>query len=158
MKALREGIALCALLFTVATAALRYGSLPQRIPTHWGISGAVNGWGDKSSLWSMVAVGCIVYAALSAARFVPERAISIPVSPEQRAEAIPIALEMIAWMKAELVCLFAFNVQAMISVAEGRATRMFPWALPLSLIVLFATIAFYLARMMTLGTPRDTTS
>lgn len=34
---------------------INYDTLPERVPTHFGLDGTANGWSDKSTLWVMPA-------------------------------------------------------------------------------------------------------
>jgi hypothetical protein len=153
MKSLREFLATIGLLFTILTVALTYSSLPQRIPDHFDASGLVNGWGDKSFLWFLVGITCVVYLGMTLIRYAPPSSFSVPVSPELRAAAIPIALDMVAWLKAELTWIFAAITWATVVVAQGRSKGMTAWFIPLAVGVVFATALYYIARMLVLGTP-----
>jgi uncharacterized membrane protein len=150
MKALRELIAVFGLLSAIFAVVFNYRDLPQRIPTHFNAAGIANGWGDKSALWALVGVSCFLYLMLTLARFIPAKLINVPVGPDQRAAAIPIALEMLAWLKAETACIFAYIVASMVSIAQARTLRLSPWFLPVTMIAVFATTLFYIARMRTL--------
>jgi hypothetical protein len=97
MKPLREILAAAALLFAIVTAATSYSTLPKRIATHFNASGIASHWGDKSALWEVVGIACLLYLVLTLIRFAPASTFSVPVPPERRAAAIPIALDMIAW-------------------------------------------------------------
>lgn len=54
-----------------AIATLRqYGALPERIPIHFGISGAADGFGPRWAAWLLVAVQCgiiVTYGSIYAA-------------------------------------------------------------------------------------------
>jgi hypothetical protein len=80
-------------------------------------------------------------------RFLPARFINLPVGPDQRASAIPISFEMLSWLKAEITCVFAYLIVSIVSIAQSRTLRLSPWFLPIALLTLFATIAFYLVRI-----------
>jgi uncharacterized membrane protein len=153
MKPLREILAAAALLFAIVTAATSYSTLPQRIATHFNASGIANHWGDKSALWEVVGIACLLYLVLTFIRFAPASTFSVPVPPEQRAAAIPIALDMIAWVRAEAMCMFAFLTWAIVATTEGRSQGLGIWFLPVTLLAIFGTIAFYLTRMMRLKAP-----
>jgi len=151
MKALREVLAAAAILFAIFITASNYAALPQNIPSHFNINGAVNGWGDKSFLWLLIALACVIYFALTLARFVPPSSFNVPVGPEQRAAAIPIALDMIAWIKAETVWMFAAIIWSIIATAQSHRDGLSIWFLPVILLVVFGTCGFYLARIMRLS-------
>jgi uncharacterized membrane protein len=151
MRLLRELLAAAALWFTIITVAASYPTLPQRIPTHFNAAGIVNRWGDKSTLWIIVLLAGFLYAVLTiVVRFAPASTFNVPVPAEQRGAAILVARDMIAWVKAESMCLLAFVAYSILAVAERRTGRLSLWFLPVTLVAVFATIAFYLARMMRL--------
>ena len=106
MKVVRELIAVFGVLSAIFVVVFNYRDLPQRIPTHFGITGVADGWGGKSSLWALVGVTCFLYAVLSLVRFLPPKLMNVPVTEEHRAAAIPISLEMVGWVKAEITCMF----------------------------------------------------
>jgi hypothetical protein len=56
---------------------------------------------------------------------------------------------MLAWLKAETACIFAYIVASMVSIAQGRSVGLSPWFLPVTMIAVFATTLFYSARMRT---------
>ena len=148
MKALRETIAALGVLFTIAVVAMHYAELPRRIPIHFNALGVANGWGDKSSLWLLAGVTCVLYLMLTLVRFLPQSLINLPVGPDRRAAAMPIAMEMIDWLKAEMVWIFAALIWAVVAVAQGRNAGLSVWFLPVTLVAVFGTIAFYIVRMM----------
>lgn len=75
-------------------AATNYGSLPDRIPTHFGIQGVPDGWGGKSQIYVSPAVGAFVYVmfgvimALFAAVKDPMKLINLPHFPQKRKAAL----------------------------------------------------------------------
>src|ERR1039458_3838342 len=92
MKAFRELVAVVGLLSAIFVVVFNYRELPQRIPTHFGVSGMVDGWGDKSALWEIVALSCFLYIVLTLVRFLPPNAMNLPVREAQRAAAVPTPL------------------------------------------------------------------
>ncbi|HEY0306798.1 MAG TPA: DUF1648 domain-containing protein [Acidobacteriaceae bacterium] len=151
MKVLREGIATAGLLFITLTMAKFYRALPPIIATHFGASGAADGWGDKSSLWVLVGVTFALYAALTAVPYLPERFINLPVRAEQRAAAMPIAMEMIGWIKVETVSIFVWLVWSTVSVARGFSTGLSPLFLPVVIVVELVMVVLTFWRTMQAG-------
>jgi len=158
MKSLREFLATVGLLFTILTVALSYSSLPQRIPSHFAANGLVNGWSDKSFLWFLVGITCLVYLGMTMIPFAPKGSFNLPVSAEHRTAAIPLALDMVAWLKAELTWIFAAITWATVVVAQGRSKGITQWFIPLAIGVVFATSLYYIARMVALGASAPDTS
>ena len=154
MKSLRELLATIGLLFAILTVAAQYSELPHRIPVHFAANGIANGWGDKSSLWFLVAITCLVYLGLTMIPFAPTGSFSLPVSPKLRAAAIPLALDMVAWLKAELTWIFAAITCSTVVVAQGRSKGMTEWFIPLAMGVVIVTVLYYVARMMALSSAK----
>lgn len=152
MKSLRELLATVGLLFTILIVAVNYSSLPQRIPSHFDASGLINGWADKSLLWFLVGITCLVYLGMTMIPYAPKGSFSLPVNPALREAAIPLALDMVAWLKAELTWIFAAITWATVVVAQGRSKGITEWFTPMAGAVVFITTLYYIARMMALGT------
>ena len=59
---------LCAVLLVGCTiwVACRYGSLPDRIPVHYGADGVIDGYGSKSTIWMLIAIMWTVFGLMSA--------------------------------------------------------------------------------------------
>ena len=118
--------------------------LPERIPTHFNSSGQANGWGPPSSLWllPMVAVGLdlliSVVALFPAAFNFPVRATAVN---RPRLEAL--TLQMIAWLKVELTCLFLYIQWSIIQSVRGGRGTLSPLIVPLFLAAVFGNILFH---------------
>lgn len=41
-----------------------YQSMPLRIPTHWGVSGAADAWGDRGNIWALWIIGAAFYVGM----------------------------------------------------------------------------------------------
>jgi uncharacterized membrane protein len=147
MKALREGLAALGVLFTAGVVIVHYGSLPQRMPIHFNAQGVVNGWGDKSSLWMMPGLVFILYIVMTLVPLISPSMIHLPVSAEKREAAAPIAMEMVGWLKAEIVWTFAILCVTMVRVGMGRTQGLGPWFAPVELVIVFGTVGFYLWRI-----------
>jgi hypothetical protein len=151
MKTLRELVAVLGLLSAIFIVVFNYRELPHRIPTHFGVTGVADGWGDKSSLWILVGLTCVLYAVFSLLRFLPPRLMNLPVTEEHRAAAIPMSLEMIGWVKAEVTCMFAYIVWSAVAVVQGNSRGLGAWFLPVTLVAIIGTSLFYTLQMRRLG-------
>jgi uncharacterized membrane protein len=151
MKVLREILAALGVLFAILTAVYGCFTLPQRIPTHFNAANIADGWDDKSSLWFPVGIACVVYLVLTLIRFVLERYVNVPVGSEQRAATIPIGLEMVAWLKAEMTWIFAGTNWLTVALAQGHNPDLTMWFIFPVLAVVFATLIYYIARMIRLS-------
>ncbi len=153
MKAFREILAALGVLFAILIAVYGYFALPQRIPTHFTDNNIVDGWSDKSSVWFPVGIACVIYVVMTLVRYLPPSSFSGPFNEEQRAAAIPIGLDMVAWMKAEMTWIFAGTTWLIVALAQGHSPDLVAWFIFPALGVVFATVIYHIVRMMRLSTP-----
>ena len=149
MKALREILAAAGLLFVILIAAYGCFTLPQQFPTHFDANNIADGWSGKSSLWFVPAIAAFDYILLSLIRFLPQSSIAgfSEASPEQRAAALPFVHTMFDWVKAEMTWMFAAIIWSTVAEAQGHSIELTMWIIPPSLIAIFGTIIYYIARM-----------
>lgn len=150
-----EVVSVVALALLVGiTARALYGPvrLPARIPTHFDAAGQVNGWGSPWSLLGLPAIGCALYLLMTlVARFPGSFNFPVRVTAGNRARLEALALNMIAWLKAEILCLFVC-IQEMTVESALHGHGNLPVAfVPLSMVVIFATIGVHMVAMMRAG-------
>ena len=129
--------------------------LPQRIATHFDAAGNPNGWGSPAMLLLLPVIGAAVFATMGVvARFPGAFNYPVRVRPEFVARAQELTLEMIAWLRAELACLFLVLQWMIIDAARSGAGKAIPLLMPPFLIVVLGTIAWFVVALVRLGTPR----
>ena len=148
MKTVRELIALAGLVFAAAVVADFYSRLPERIATHFNAEGMANGLGARSTLWVLVGIAVLLYAALSVINFVP-RVVNVrgPLAPEREKLVLSESMAMVGWIKAEMCWMLAYTCLAMVRNGMGLQVGIGAWFLPATLVVVFGTCAFYLVRI-----------
>ncbi len=148
MKTVRELIALAGLVFSAAVVADFYSRLPERIPTHFNEAGVANGFGARSTLWLLVGIALLLYLTLSAINFVP-RIVNVrrPLAPEREKVVLAETMAMVGWIKAEVCWMFAYLCLAMVRNGMGLQVGLGIWFLPVTLLAVFGTCAFYLVRI-----------
>ncbi len=138
-----------AVLFWITWRAF-YGPdpLPARIPTHFDIAGNPNGWGSPSSLLLLPAVALAIYLGMTVVSKFPS-AFNYPVrvTPENRPRLQALTLQMIAWLKTEMICLFAWIQWAIVASARQGRLSMSPAEIPLFILAVFATIGWHIVAM-----------
>lgn len=136
-------------LFWITWRAL-YGPdrLPDRIPTHFDFAGHANGWGSPATLWLFPIVAVGIYLLMTVVvRFPSAFSYPVPVTAENRPRLEALNLSLIAWMKAEILCLFAW-IQWMIVVAAREGHNGLPPVLiPVFIVVIFATVGWHIVTM-----------
>lgn len=161
MRRTLQVIGLAALLFVWADTLLAlHGAhpLPARIPLHFDSAGHANGWGTPGMLWFMPVVVTVVYALMSWVTRHPQ-AFNYPVrvTPANRPCLQNLTLTLIAWIQAEIACLFAWIQYATIASARRGGSTLSPRVIFAAILVVWITIGWYVVTMVrTARTPART--
>jgi uncharacterized membrane protein len=153
MRKILEAIALAALgaqAWLTYSALLSPESLPQRFPMHFDAAGNANAWGSRATLLVVPAVAITIYLLFTVVtRFPSAFNYPVVVTLKNRARLQTLALNMIAWLKMELICLFTWIQWATIQVARHPRQQLPASLMPITLVAVFSTIAFYTVAMFT---------
>ena len=138
-----------ALLLWITWRAL-YGParLPDRIPTHFDFAGQPNGWGSPAMLWLFPAVAVGIYLLMTVmVRFPNTFNYPVQVTAENRLRLEALSIRLVAWMKAEILCLFAWIQWMIIADARQGHDSLSPVLVPAFIVVIFATIGWHIVAM-----------
>lgn len=155
MRKTLEVIALLVLVFPWAiTAWAVFGPnpLPARIPTHFNAAGQPDGWGVPAMLWLLPVIATVIYLLMTlVARYPAAFHFPVRTGPAARRQLETIALEMLSWLKTEVVCLFAWIQFQTIRFARSGQGVLSSLFLPAVLVVVFATISWHIRAMREVG-------
>jgi uncharacterized membrane protein len=145
------GLGMLGVLAWITYAALHGPErLPDRIPTHFDISGQPNAWGPPGFLWFLPLVAVGLYILLTVVGSIRYRRYNLPVAVTE--SNLPFIQQetilMVAWIKCEMLCLFAYLQWSIIQSARDGTFRLSPLLLPVSLVVIFSTVGWRLATMI----------
>ena len=84
---------------------------------------------------------------LTLVSFAMESRISLPVRSAGRAATVPVAMEMLGWLKVETIWIAAVLCAMMVRIGLGQAHGLGLWFVPVELSVVFGTAGFYMWRM-----------
>ena len=141
MKAIRECVTLVGLAGPAVWLYRVWTAIPAVVPVHYGMDGAPNRFAGKGSLWALVGIAVFVYLLLLLVSrltrwFNLPRPVGDPLRPRMEAQAV----EMVGWMRLEIVWMFAFLIWAGVRVARHQAAGVGGWAwLPLVAAMLAVT-------------------
>jgi uncharacterized membrane protein len=120
--------------------------LPDRIPTHFNISGQPNAWGSPGILWVLPAVGLGLYLLMTALASIQFRSYNLPVRVTET--NLPFiqqkTSEVVAWTKTEMLCLFVYIQSAIIHGARVGEFRLSPAIVPVFMAVILTTVGWHL--------------
>jgi uncharacterized membrane protein len=145
------GLGMLAVLFWITYSALNGSEkLPDRIPTHFDFSGQPNAWGPPGTLWLLPIVGTGLYLLMTVLGSIQFRRYNLPVPVTET--NLPFVQEqtsvMLAWIKCELLCLFAYLQWSIIQSARTSQFRLSPLLIPVFLVVVFSTVGWHLAAII----------
>ncbi|NCA81026.1 MAG: DUF1648 domain-containing protein [Sphingobacteriia bacterium] len=89
---------------------IKYGSLPDTIPTHFNSAGEIDGWGSKSSIWVLPILGVFLYLLATVVSFFPS-AWNFPTSKMTPKNKVPLYQCMKTFLivtKIEMISLFLY--------------------------------------------------
>jgi uncharacterized membrane protein len=141
------GLGTLAALFWITYAALNgQEKLPDRIPTHFDISGQPSAWGPPGFLWLLPIIGTGLYLLITVLGSIQFRRYNLPVSVTEA--NLPFIQQqtstMVAWIKCELLGLFVYLQWSIIQSARTSEFRLSPLLIPLFLLVIFSTVGWHL--------------
>lgn len=140
-----ELIGILGLILIIVITIFYYNKLPNVIPTHFNAAGKANGWGGKGSLIILPIIVYILYIGLTILKKYPHIYNYICEITELNArEQYQSARTMITLLKAELVYFFAYIQWGTIKSASTNSEGLSLWFLPITLIIIFGTIGYYI--------------
>jgi len=151
MRKYLEAISLTALaiLLWITWAAL-YGprALTGPIPTHFDLAGHPNAYGPPQMLLILPAVALVLYLLITVVSRNPA-VFNYPVraTPQNRQRLQELALNMIAFLKAETVILFALIQYQTIDSARNLQSTLPQSLMLIGIAVIFSTIALHIIAM-----------
>lgn len=124
--------------------AVRWPSVSDTVPTHFGFDGQPDAWGDKNSLLFMPILTFVLYLLVSVTELFPKIwNFPVQLTETNRDKMIAISLDMMIVIKLMLVIIFAFITW--LSIGFGYLPV---WFLPVYMVALFGWIGFSIYRMI----------
>ena len=135
-------------LYWITYAALNGPErLPDRVPTHFDISGQANAWGSPNTLWLLPVIGSGLYLLFTVLGSIRFRSYNLPVRVTE--ENLPFIQEqtsvMLAWIKFELLGLFVYIQSWIIEGVRTGNLRLSPAVIPVFMVVILGTVGVNLA-------------
>jgi uncharacterized membrane protein len=125
------GISGLSLLGVTVYTVIRYGSLPEKIPTHFDGAGLADGFGHKSGLVMLLFLSWMMFGMLTVVSFFPD----VWSVPKRNPRTLAAAADMLAVMKLVMTLMFCWLV--LCSVQGWNLGR---WFLPVTMVGLFAPL------------------
>jgi len=148
MRKVLEAISLAglAMLVWITWAALNGPEpLPLRIPIHFDAAGNANGWGPPSTLAFLPVIAVAIYLIVTVVSLLPLGVNSaVQLTAESRERIQSLTRRTLAWLKAELACLFLWIQWFILSGVREGSCSIPPLAVPAFIVAIFATVGWHL--------------
>ncbi len=147
MKVLREIAGILALVAMALLIQVEWSRLPATIPTHFGMNGAPDGYGSRTTLWVVAGLGLVLYALIGVSERFPH-SFNLPVRRDdpRRAAYEAQAVEMLGWVRVETVWLMYYIVWAMIRAALNDGPGVRWWSPVIFVGILAITFLIFMRR------------
>lgn len=127
-----------------------YGGIGEdvRVPTHYDALGRVDGYGNRSDLWTPALVAAVFYVILTVIeRFY--RSFNFPVRvTENNAEALyRLGVRLVRSLKPLSIVIMAYMNTSSLVVAMGWGAGLNGLVMAVLVIAMFALIAYFMAKM-----------
>ena len=151
MRKFLEAIALIVLLANItftADALVGPHALPARIPTHFAITGEPNAWGSPRMLLLLPLISLALYALMTLLSRKPASFnYPAPITAQNRGRLHRLAVDMLAWLKAEILTLFALIQFFLIRTVRISENVLPVWLMPVEMMLVFGTLFWYIRAM-----------
>ena len=131
------GLAAASLLAVTLFVIIRYGAMPDRIPTHFGPSGAADAFGPKSAIWFPLVMGWLMLILMTVLSFFPG-AWNVP---NRNPRTLAAAADMVAVMRLVVSLMFAWMT---VCGVLGRGVG--AWFLPATMAAVFLPLVYLIVQ------------
>jgi len=145
-----EAAALAGLLVAISAVVQAWPRLPETVPMHFDLAGEPDGWGGRRSILLLPGSALFLYLLLTGVRRLPSRWYNYPlrITEENRERQYRLARDLIVWMKAAILGMFAHLTVAIVRAALGESAGLGAWTVPLWLVVIFGLLGVYFKRAL----------
>ncbi|MBK7360082.1 MAG: DUF1648 domain-containing protein [Saprospiraceae bacterium] len=122
-----------------------FSDLPEVIPQHYNAYGKADGFGSKSNLFILAGIASLLNIGLSILKKYPHRFnYPVEITKENEFRQYAIATRMLRFVKLILVLIFSSLIIKTILIAKGGTHELGFWFLPIALVCLIGSIAYFL--------------
>jgi uncharacterized membrane protein len=142
-----EVTALTAVLAFWIYLAVKYSALPDIIPTHYSGGGKADGYSDKISILGLPAVATVIYVAITILnRFPHVFNYTSEITPDNALSQYTIMTRMMRWLKLVVVVIFGSIAYQTIATANTADPELGSWFLPVTMLLLYGTIFYFITK------------
>jgi uncharacterized membrane protein len=143
-----EFVGLVFMIILIALPLVYSKQLPDKIPTHFNISGVPDSFGSKFSLWFLPVMGFVMYIGITIIESFPNiYNYPVKITPENMMQQYKLATRLMRTLKTVLLMTFSFITYKTINTGLGKTIGLGKAFLPVSLILTFGVIIIFVVNM-----------
>ena len=124
-----------------------YSTLPDTIPTHFNGAGEPDGFGSKASIIGLPFIATLLFIGLTVLNRYPHIFnYPSPVTQNNALRLYTLATRMLRYLKLVLVLVFGGIEFMTIQNATGKAAGLGVWFLPLTLVLIFFPLIYFVIK------------
>lgn len=124
-----------------------WDALPEQVPIHFNGKGEVDGWGGRAVIWLLPTISLFLWCCLTMMERVPHL-FNYPIEITEKNAVFQYknARMMSLFLKVEIILLFLYTSWESVHIAKGDEGGFGMAPLPILLIFLLGSIAFFVTR------------
>ncbi|ATD54358.1 DUF1648 domain-containing protein [Clostridium chauvoei] len=120
---------------------------PEIVPTHYNFNGEVDGYGSKNTMFILLPVVVIVYIGMAILSKYPEvYNYCVEINPINKEKQYLMASTFMKIINIEIASMFFYTQSKIVIGMNSEMKNLSSAFLPISLIVIFGTIAIYIRK------------
>jgi uncharacterized membrane protein len=138
-------ISMIILAISAIYLVVMYQKLPSEVPMHFNISGDVDYWGPKWTIFILWSIGLVLYFINKKTQSLPHKYnYIVKITVENARKQYELAIKMMSILKLELMLLIAYLLWSVVENAKGTLNNLNTFVMLGFLICLFSTLMLYL--------------
>jgi uncharacterized membrane protein len=126
---------------------VNYSNLPDIIPIHYNGKGAVDSFGSKTNILTLLSIATVLFVGLTLLnRFPHIFNYPVNITNENAKKQYTLATRLIRYLKLIFVVIFGFIILRTIQTAKGQVDGLGTWFLPLLLVMIFIPVIYVIVR------------
>jgi len=122
-----------------------FSDLPENIPIHYNVSGEVDGYSKKTSIFLLPIIGTFMFIILTLLNANPETfKYDVKITAENAQKQYANATQRMRLMKVIVIFLFLLIDYQTIQIAKGNSEGLGIWFLPLTMGLIFIPIIYFI--------------
>lgn len=147
---LQLALEIIGLLFLVGMVVFIYtqwDQIPQQIPMHYNALGEIDSWGSKYQTLILPTISILLYIFITVVSFFPQIwNVPVQITDENKEVVYLSTKNLIIFMKVEMLIIFFYLNYHTVTAQPLSITF-----LPISMIIIFGTLIFFIVRTIRLG-------